>query len=133
MLRATVLVLGILGGLAAAFLGFSWYSDYDANRELIDAARELSDELGVDAAGLQAFGEIEGHIRASYVLMADLLVGILGGVLVFARKPVPGGVLMLAGVAVPAVLAPKSLVFTAILALAGVLALTVLRRKSAPT
>jgi hypothetical protein len=111
-MRIAVLVLGILGGIAAAFLGASWLSDYEDSRELIEAAQAL----GADASGLQSL------VIAAYFLLSGLATGIAGGVLAFKHRGRVAAGLMLVSVVGAAIFAPKSLVFSCILALAAVFA-----------
>jgi len=101
-MRIAGLILGILGGLAAALLGIKWLSDAASMKELIGAARNI----GVDTA------EIDKLITSAYFLLASGMLGIVGGVLAFKRKGKIAASLMLAGVVAPALFAPRSLVFT---------------------
>jgi hypothetical protein len=111
-MRITALVLGILGGLAAAALGMTWLSD----------ANELKEGIAAAAAAGADTSEINKLIWASYLLIAGLAAGIAGGVMAMKRKNLPAAGILLAGAILPALLAPKSLVFTWILVLAAVFA-----------
>lgn len=111
-MRIAALILGILGGIAAAILGAKWLGDAKDLESTIAAARAL----GADT------GELDRTIYAAYALLAALALGVVGGVLTMKDKGKVGGLLMAIGVAVPAALAPKSLVFTCILALGALFA-----------
>ena len=135
VLRSLVLAFGILGGLAAGFLGFKWNRDANdpTNKTLIEASRKLLEEAEKGGAKGPRLEEAKAQIakydkavKASYILMAGLPVGIAAGVLGFLRiSPIVAGVLMLAAMAGPAVLAPPSLVFTCPFLVGGILAFLV--------
>jgi len=112
-MRKAALVLGILGGIAAGILGMKWLGDASDLRELIDLARSA----GADTA------EIDRLVMAAYALIGAMVLGIVGGVLALKGQGKIAGGLMLLGVIVPAVLAPKSLVFTFILLIGGLVSL----------
>lgn len=109
-MRIAGLILGILGGLAAGFLGMKWLSDANATRELITAARNL----GVDMS------ELDSTVNAAYILLGSAVLGIVGGVMAFKGKGKIAGALMLVGAIAPAIFAPKALVFTCILLIGGI-------------
>ncbi len=113
-MRMVTLILGILGGLAAGFLGFKWYSDASEAKELLAALKGMGGDTS----------EIDGLVTASYILMAGLAAGIAGGVLGLKGNKV-GGILMILFGALPAVWAPKALVFSGLLILAGIFGLLV--------
>jgi hypothetical protein len=135
VLRILVLVFAILGGLAAGFLGFKWYQDANdpINKGLIDAARKMLEDTqraGGQGAKLEEakaqIAKFDKAVKASYVLMAGLPVGILAGVLAFLRiSPIIASVLMLAVMVGPGILAPPSLVFTSPFLVGAVLALLI--------
>ncbi|HKS42514.1 MAG TPA: hypothetical protein VJX74_18015 [Blastocatellia bacterium] len=109
-MRIAGLVLGILGGLAAGFLGMKWLSDANSMKELVGAARNL----GVDMT------ELDKTITAAYILLGSAVLGIVGGVMAFKGKGKIAGLLMLIGAIAPAIFAPKALVFTCILLIGGI-------------
>lgn len=109
-MRIAAFILAILGGLAAAALGMTW----------LDDAAELQDQIAVAEAAGVSVGSI---VTAGWLLVVALGLGIAGGVLALLRKGrIAAPVLILAAVA-PAVFEPKSLVFSFLLIIAGVLAL----------
>jgi hypothetical protein len=111
-MRIAAFILAILGGLAAAALGMTWLSD----------AAELEGQIELaQAAGVS----LDGIVTAGYLLILALALGIGGGVLALMRKgKVAAGLLIGAAVA-PAIFEPKSLVFSFLLIVAGLLAVAV--------
>ncbi len=109
-MRIAAFILAILGGLAAAALGMTWLSD----------AAELKEQIAVAEAAGVSVGSI---VTAGWLLVLALGLGIAGGVLSLMRKGrIAAPVLIVAAVA-PAVFEPKSLVFSFLLIIAGLLAL----------
>jgi hypothetical protein len=108
-MRIAGLILGILGGLAAGFLGMKWLSDANSMKEMVGAARNL----GIDMS------ELDKTITAAYILLGSAVLGIVGGVMAFKGKGKIAGLLMLIGALAPAIFAPKALVFTIILLVGG--------------
>lgn len=109
-MRIAGLILGILGGLAAGFLGMKWMGDADSLKGQIEVARKM----GVNMA------ELDKMATASYMLIGAMVAGIVGGILAMMGKGRIAALLMLAGAILPAIWAPKSLVFTCILLLGGI-------------
>lgn len=120
-MRIVGLVLGILGGLLAGFLGMKWLSDAHQMREMI----QLAKDLGVDMR------ELDKLVVAAYVLIATMLMGIAGGVLAFKGKGRIAAMLMLVGALLPVVFAPKALAFTFLLLVGGGLSMMVRPKQSA--
>src|SRR3712207_4774693 len=91
-MRYAVLVLAILGALASGFLGYRWYSDYQNLKGMmadVRAAGAGNPEVGQAAAQFDKLG------YAAYSLLAALPLGIVGGVLAFARLGWIGAIVML--------------------------------------
>ena len=109
-MRILGLILGILGGLAAGFLGMKWMGDAESLKGQIELARKM----GVNMA------ELDKMATASYMLIGAMAAGIVGGILAMMGKGKIAALLMLAGAILPAIWAPKSLVFTCILLLGGI-------------
>ena len=122
-MRMAGLILGILGGLAAGFLGMKWLSDANQMKELTDLIRTA----GIDTS------ELDKTITAAYLLIGSLVLGIVGGVLAFKGKGVIAAVLMLIGAILPAVFAPKALVFTCILLIGGLVSFFAKPQQTAPS
>lgn len=109
-MRIASFILAILGGLAAAALGMTWLSD----------AADLQNDPQLAAAAGDSLG---GIVTAGYLLMVALGLGIAGGVLALLRRGrIAAAVLVVSAIA-PAVFEPKSLVFSFLLIVAGLLAL----------
>jgi hypothetical protein len=112
-MRTAALILGILGGVLAAFLGLKWLNDYNAlESALLDA---LAMGVSIDQA--------EKLRTAAYFLVSGLATGIVGGILAFKRRGLAGGVIMLVSVVGAVVFAPDSIIFSGLLALGAVFAL----------
>ena len=111
-MRITTLIFGILGAVAAGFLGATWLSDLNEMKAAIEA-------LG--AAGADT-SELAKVTWASYLLLGGAVLGLVDGVLGFkGRGKIAAGILIVAAAA-PVVFAPKAIIFTCLLALAGVFA-----------
>jgi hypothetical protein len=122
-MRIVGLLLGILGGLLAGFLGMKWLSDAHQMREMI----QLAKDLGVDMR------ELDKLVVAAYVLIATMLMGIAGGVLAFKGKGRIAALLMLVGALLPVVFAPKVLAFTFLLLVGGALSMMARPKERAAT
>jgi hypothetical protein len=120
-MRILGLILGILGGLAAGWLGMKWMGDANSLKTSIDAARKM----GVNMA------ELEKLITAGYILIGSMVAGIVGGILAVMGKGKIASLLMLAGAIVPAIWAPKSLVFTCLLLIGGIVSFFAKPRETA--
>ncbi|HMG06565.1 MAG TPA: hypothetical protein VK581_13980 [Chthoniobacterales bacterium] len=120
-MRILGLILGIFGGLAAGFLGMKWMGDANHLKASIDFARKM----GVNMA------ELDKMATASYMLICAMVAGIVGGILAFMGKGKIAAILMLAGGILPAIWAPKSLIFTCLLLLGGIVCFFVKPRQTA--
>lgn len=109
-MRILGLILGILGGLLAGCLGWKWLDDANHMKAMIDVARSA----GVSMA------ELDKTVMAGRMLIGSMAAGIVGGILAMMGKGKIAALLMLAGVIVPAILAPKSLVFTFVLLIGAI-------------
>lgn len=117
-MRIVGLILGILGGMAAAVLGIVWLRDYNTVKSTVDAAIELSRSTGTEVP--PEFAELKRLVIAAYLLLAAGAIGIAGGVLTLLGRGKIAGPLMIVAALVPVLLAPKALVFSSILLVAGV-------------
>jgi hypothetical protein len=120
-MRIAGLILGILGGLAAGFLGMKWMGDANSLKGQIEVVRKM----GVN------MDELDKMATASYMLIGAMVAGILGGILAMMGKGRIAALLMLAGAILPAIWAPKSLVFTCILVLGGIVSFFAKPRQAA--
>jgi len=129
-MRTAVLIVGILGSLAAGTLGVLWFLDKNSPAALLlEAMRNDLALLGPEAlAELQRW---DRHVLAIWFLFAAVPLGFAGAILGFNGRGFCGAVLMILAVLGPAVLAPRSLVFTSILCIAGFLCLFVRRSRPA--
>ena len=98
-----------------------WMGDANSLKTSIDAARKL----GVNMA------ELDKLVTAGYILMGSMVAGIVGGILAMMGREKIAALLMLAGVIVPAILAPKSLVFTGLLLIGGIVCFFVKPKQAA--
>jgi len=132
-MKIAVLILGILGSLATTGLGAKWVTDYEANRKAITQLSALTLSLGAKADGTTAaaFKALERTRQAGYGMIGLGIVALVGAALVFKIGKI-SGVVMLIAAAVPAVLAPWSLVASVLLVVGGILGLCVKTRAAAP-
>jgi len=95
-MKASALILGIVGGLLAGGLGMKWLSDFGQLNEM---------QRAIGGQELQTMG------TAALLMLGSLIAGIVGGILSFKGKLMAGSVLMLAGGVVPVLLASQAIVF----------------------
>lgn len=119
-MKKAALILGILGGLIAGGLGMKWLSDIGA---MTDAQRQMAQAMG-QGDQLQSMG------IAGILLLGSLVAGIVGGILALRGRLLVGGIVMLAGGAVPLLYASQAIIFTSVLIAGGVVALVAHRNES---
>lgn len=134
-MRIAVLILSILGSIGAGFLGAKWLSDHQkVSAQIRDMAEKMkvSEEEAMKFVALlsdkpEAFAEYKTLVNAAYALCVGAVVGLITGVLIFARKVpgVVGGIILILCAAIPAAIVPKTLVFSGLLIVAGLLAFVV--------
>jgi hypothetical protein len=143
-LRITVLVLSVLGAAVSAFLALSLIigeyklrKEYDRVRAVFDEADQAAKKRGLSEENRR---EADDHFRAeddkfekdlenlnrvlnaTPFLVVGALLSIVGGILaMLGRTNSGGGLLLLAGLG-PVPLAPRAVIFTGVLILAGLLA-----------
>lgn len=122
-MRILGLILGILGGLAAGFLGMKWMGDAESLKGQIELARKM----GVN------MGELDKMATASYMLIGAMVAGIVGGIMAMMGKGKIAALLMLAGAILPVIWAPKSLVFTCLLLVGAIVSFFAKPRQAAVT
>ncbi len=120
-MRILGLILGILGGLLAGCLGWKWLDDANHAKAMLDVARSA----GVNMA------ELDKTVMAGRMLIGSALAGIVGGILALMGKGKIAALLMLAGAIVPAIWAPKSLIFSFLLIIGGIVCFFVKPRQTA--
>lgn len=120
-MRILGLILGILGGLLAGCLGWKWLDDANHVKAMIDLARNSGANMAV----------LDKTVTAAYMLIGGMGAGIVGGILAMMGKGKIAALLMLAGAIVPAIWAPKSLAFTFLLVIGGIVCFFVKPRAAA--
>jgi hypothetical protein len=130
-MRTAVLIVGILGCMAAGTLGVLWFLQKNSPEgQLLEALRQdLRGRLDADA--LSKLKDWDRHVWAIWFLFAAVPLGLGGAILGFNGRGFSGAVLLFLAVLGPAVLASRSLVFTGVLLIAGLLCLFVKRRRPA--
>jgi hypothetical protein len=121
IMRILGLILGILGGLLAGCLGWKWLDDANHAKAIMDLARNLH----VSTAGL------DNAVMAGRMLIGSMGAGIVGGILAMMAKGKIAALLMLAGVIVPAIWAPRSLVATSLLLIGSIVCFFVKPKQAA--
>jgi hypothetical protein len=116
--KTAALILGVLGGLAAAALGMKWVGDFGQITELQRAMAQAAGEWD----RLQKLG------TAGLLLMAGGVAGIVGAVFAARGRFALGGGLMLAGGVIPLFWASQAVIATFLLATGGVVALAAHRK-----
>jgi hypothetical protein len=109
-MRILGLILGILGGLLAGCLGWKWLDDANHVKAMMDVARSAGANMA----------ELDKTVMAGRMLIGSMAAGIVGGILAMMGKGKIAALLMLAGAIVPAIWAPKSLIFTFLLIIGGI-------------
>ena len=109
-MRILGLILGILGGLLAGCLGWKWLDDANHVKAMMDVARSAGANMA----------ELDKTVMAGRMLIGSMAAGIVGGILAMMGKGKIAALLMLAGAIVPAIWAPKSLIFTCLLVIGGI-------------
>ena len=121
-MKKTVLILGILGGLVAGWLGMKWLGDIGG----------LSEEQKMAAQMMGQGDELQAMGVAGILLIGSLVAGIAGGILAYRGRLQTGGVLMLAGGIVPLFFAKQTILFTSLLIAGGVVAFLAHRKVVQP-
>ena len=140
-MRILVFVLGLLGVLGCAVLGGALYyalfvdprSTLDSRMTVIRQAAKLG--LPNLRAGIEADHEaVLREWRTFLMLWPAAGLALVGSILAFRRRGFSAAALLLAAVVGPTFFFPKTIIFTGILILAGVLALLIrpARPKLAP-
>jgi hypothetical protein len=111
-MRIAVLVLAVVGGLTAGFLGLRWVSDAREAPKLL----KMAEELGVSK---EALAEVRAHETAGYLLIVSMLAAFGAAVASWRGEHKIAGGLLIGAALVPALFAAKSLVFTIFLLVAG--------------
>jgi len=140
-MRIAVLIVGIVGSLAAGTLGALWLLDrYSPAGLMMDAMRQELRSMGpngleeamrnnlisLDSASLD-FKRWDRHVLAIWFLLGAVPLGIGGALLGLGGRGFCGAILMFLAVLGPAVLDWHSLAFTFLLIIAEILCLFVKR------
>ena len=112
-MKVAALIVGLIGAILSTGLGSKWVSDYNDNKKLIESFS------GGDSALLK---EVNRTKNAGYLMIVFGIAAVGAAVMAIKKSKISGAVMVAAAV-IPAFLAPKALVFTFFLLVAGVLAL----------
>ena len=113
-MKPAIVILAVLGALAAGGLGAKWMAEFGELGEL--------ERQAVAAQMAAQGGSLDSFITASFILLVGFFAALAGGFLSFKDKfALAGGLLLGAGV-LPVLFAPQSLIFTALLIASGILA-----------
>lgn len=131
-MKIAVLILGLLGSIAFLTVGAIWLSDYNAHKDEIAGMKQTMTQLGASGAIDEQLKELQTHVRAAYSMLVLGGLSFLASILVFKVSKLSGAILILS-VLIPAILLPKTLLFSFILLIAGALAFAVKPKKVAQT
>jgi len=126
-MRVAAMILGLLGSLAILFFGAVWIADYNKSKDDMASLQKIAARDGADDAISRSFEELRNNVKAAYAMVGLGIISLVASFVVF-RLATISGLLMLTAVIIPAVLAPKTLLFSFLLSIAGILALLSLRR-----
>lgn len=131
-MKIAVLILGLLGSIAFLTVGAIWLSDYNAHKDEIAGMKQTMTQLGASGAIDEQLKELQTHVRAAYSMLVLGGLSFLASILVFKVSKLSGAILILS-VLIPAILLPKTLLFSFFLLIAGALAFAVKPKKVAQT
>jgi hypothetical protein len=135
-MRYIVLILGIIGAAACGVFGFRWMKDLQDSSTTVELTRNVVEEarkqsMPVPREVEEEYTKIVGRTRTWPLLLANAVLGLLGGVLAFTRRSWAAAIVLLAATIAPAVIYPVTLILTFALGLGGALALLI-RTKPQP-
>src|SRR5262245_52077809 len=123
-MRLAVLLLGLIGSVAAGTLAVWWYVDMNTPEgHLLEALRQRAHLL--DARAVQELHAWDRHVIAIWFLFAGIPLGVAGAILGYKGRGFLAAALMFLAVLGPAILDVRSLIFTFILIVSGILCLFV--------
>jgi hypothetical protein len=111
-MRITTLVLGTLGGLFSAAIGMKWLSDAEEYAKEL----ELAAQLGMDTGSL---------VTAAYLLLLTFVAAIVGGFYAFKGQGKLAAGILLAGGILPGLFEGRAFLPTALVIVAGLVALKI--------
>jgi hypothetical protein len=122
-MKIAALVLGILGSLAVVLLGVSWVGQYKEleKSETYTMLKQSRTQDSPDPLLGEVFAKAERLGNAGYANFAMGIIALVCAPFVF-KVPKVSGTLMALAVVVPAVLEPRSLIASFLLALAALFA-----------
>src|SRR5262245_10954423 len=126
-MKIAVLILGILGSFAVLALGGIWLSDYQQHRQAIADLQQTAASWGGAQVISEQMNELERTVRAAYAMLILGALSLAASFLVFKFSKVSAVVLLMA-VIVPAILVPKTLIFSFLLLIAAMLSFFVKNR-----
>jgi hypothetical protein len=121
-MRFIVFLLGLLGSLLTGFFGWFWL-DYVNCQVISELAQDYDVNIGVIMPDYVT--DFENTVRAGMFLAVGGLFGIMGSLMTLCRHGRQGAVLMIVAALGPALFKPETLIFTSLLAFAGLLSLFV--------
>lgn len=125
-MRIAVIVLAVLGALASGFLGVNWLNTLSALNGLSELERATAYQMA--AAQGQSLDQMG---IAAIVLVIGAFVGFVAAFLALKSKYQLAGALLLGAGILPVLFQGKAVVFTALLIVAGGLALVLHSRQKA--
>lgn len=132
-MRIAVLVLGILGVMGPALLGYIWQEEMGKRQKDLDMVKKLGAVTGAhnDPKFREGLKNVDRIIQTTYLLLAAIPLGLFGAVLGYLGRPLSAALLMILPALGPALVAPDektkliSIGFSSLLLLGGILAFLV--------
>lgn len=116
-MKIAVIILAVLGALAAGFLGMKWMGDLAALGNMSEFERMAAKSMA--AAQGQSLDKMQA---AAFILVLGALAGFAGAFFALKNRfALAGGLLLGAGV-FPVLFQPQAVVFTSLLIIGGALA-----------
>ncbi|MBB5517349.1 hypothetical protein [Amphiplicatus metriothermophilus] len=116
-MKIAIVILAVLGAIAAGFLGVKWLGDLSALGNMSELQR-----MAVRSAAAAQGQSLDKMGAAAFLLILAFLAGLAGAFFTLKnRLPLAGGLLVGAGL-VPVLIQPQAVVFTFLLIAAGGLA-----------
>ena len=121
-MRITILILAILGAVCSLLLGMKWSGDLSDHKVELEQARASFESGAGGQAGTDLVKELDKAGTTSKMLMVAAALAIGGAVLVMKNMALPAAAILAVAGILPVIVTPKTLLTTAFILIAAVLA-----------